>query len=147
MPIPVILAAAADMSKIAILAGVVVAVIVLVVAAISIRAQRASVMEERLGRYAEASTFLAIAEEEEKKKKEEKKPSQLTERLDGLLQKRSFGANWRSQLARADLKLTVSEYFALHVVSMIIMGFVALFLLGQGIVMTIVFGAIGIFLL
>ncbi len=132
MPVPIIII------------GAVVVVIILIITVLSIRSQRADIVEERLGRYSEASTFLAIAEEE---KKDEKKPSVLTERLDGLLQRRSFGANWRGQLARADLKLTVSEYLSLHVVSMIAMGVLAFFILFPGqIVMTIISGAVGIFL-
>ena len=132
MPVPIIII------------GAVVVVIILIITVLSIRSQRADIVEERLGRYSEASTFLAIAEEE---KRDEKKPSVLTERLDGLLQRRSFGANWRAQLARADLKLTVSEYLSLHVVSMIAMGVLAFFILFPGqIVMTIISGAVGIFL-
>jgi tight adherence protein B len=126
--------------------GAVVVVIILIITVLSIRAQRADIVEERLGRYSEASAFLAIAEEEERKS-EEKKPSALTERLDGLLQRRSFGANWRAQLARADLRLTVSEYLSLHIISMLAMAVLAFFILFPGqIVMTIVSGAVGIFL-
>jgi tight adherence protein B len=129
-----------------IIIGAVVVVIILIITVLSIRSQRADIVEERLGRYSEASTFLAIAEEEENRK-DEKKPSVLAERLDGLLQRRSFGANWRAQLARADLKLTVSEYLGLHVVSMIVSAMVGFFFLFHyDIVMTIISGAVGIFL-
>jgi tight adherence protein B len=127
--------------------GAVVAVVILIIAVLSIRAQRADIVEERLGRYTEASTFLAIAEEEEKKQKEEKKENALRVRVDELLSRRSFGANWRAQLARADLKLTVSEYLGLHVVSMIVAAMVGFFILFHyDIVMTIISGAVGIFL-
>ena len=128
-----------------IIIGAVLVVLILLIAVFSIRSQRGDVVEERLGRYTEGSTFLVAAEEEDKKG--DKKQSALTQRMEGLLQGRSFAANWRGQLARADLKLTVSEYMAVHVISMFGLGVLAFFILFPGnIVMTIVFGGIGIFL-
>jgi tight adherence protein B len=125
--------------------GAVVVVLILLVAVISIRSQRADVVEERLGRYTEGSTFLVAAEEEDKKA--EKKPSALAQRVEGMLQGQSFAANWRGQLARADLKLTVSEYLALHIISLFGMAVLAFFILFPGnVVMTIVAGGIGIFI-
>jgi len=43
---------------------------------ISIRSQRGDEVEERLGRYTEASTFMTLAESEEQA--DEKKPSALS---------------------------------------------------------------------
>src|SRR5262245_34920943 len=102
-------------------------VLILLIAVFSIRSQRSDVVEERLGRYTEASSFLAVAEEDQDK--DAKKPSALTQRMDSMLANRSFAANWRNQLARADLKLTVSEYFALHIISMFGLAFLAYFIL------------------
>jgi tight adherence protein B len=119
-------------------------VLILLIAIISIRSQRSDVVEERLGRYTEASTFLAVAEED---KEGEKKPSALTQRMDSMLANKSFAANWRNQLARADLKLTVSEYLGLHIISMVGMAFLAYFILfPQQVVMAIIAGGVGIFL-
>ncbi len=120
-------------------------VLVLIITVISIRSQRADVVEERLGRYTDASTFLALADEE--KQKEEKKTSVVADRLDSMLSRRSFAQSWRGQLARADLKLTVSEYLALHVISMIGVAILAFFILFPGqIVMAIIAAGVGIFI-
>ncbi len=120
-------------------------VLILIIAVISIRSQRSDVVEERLGRYTEASTFLALAEEE--KKSEEKKPGALAQRLDTVLSKRSFAAGWRGQLQRADLKLTVSEFLAFHIVSMVAVAVVCYFILfGGSAVLTIIGGGVGLFI-
>src|SRR5689334_24237812 len=99
-----------------------VVVLILIIAVISIRSQRADVVEERLGRYTEASTFMTLAEDEAKT--DEKKPSALSQQLDSVLSRRSFAAGWRAQLQKADLKLTVSEFFGLHILSMVAVGII-----------------------
>jgi tight adherence protein B len=123
-------------------------VVILIVATVSIRSQQSGgVVEERLGRYTDVGSFLAVQEEEDKKKEKEKKPSVLAEGVENLLARRSFGANWRSQLARADLKLTVTEYMGLHIVSMFFVAILGFFILFPGnIIMTIISGGVGIFL-
>src|SRR5256885_4689752 len=127
--------------------GAVIVVVVLIIAAISIRSQRSDIVDERLGRYTEASTFLATTDEEDERESKKKKKSALTERFEGMLQGKEFANGWRQQLARADLRLTVSEFLALHVISMIGSAVVAFFILfGGNIVLTIVFGGIGIFI-
>jgi tight adherence protein B len=90
-------------------------------------------------------SFLEL-EELPEDKPAEKKQSAIQERLDSLVSERNFGKKWRQQLSRADLKLTVSEYAAVHVISMF--GFFALgyfVLFGQQIVMAIVSGFVGFF--
>ncbi len=126
--------------------GAVIAIVILIIATVSIRRQRGDVVEERLGRYTEVGSFMAVAEDEKDKDKE-KGPSALTQRLDSMLQGRSFASGWKQQLARADLKLTVSEFMGLHVISMVAMAVAAFFILFPGqIVMTIVAGGVGIFI-
>lgn len=133
MPTPVIL-----------IGGIVVVILILIVATISIRSQRASVVEERLGRYTDLTTFAPIEDEDKEK---EKRPNALVERLEGALTTRSFGSNMRQQLARADLKLTVTEFLIAHVVSMFLAALLTFFIISPGnIVLTIVFGGIGLFL-
>src|SRR5687767_7644562 len=133
MPTPVLL-----------IGGIVIVILILIVATISIRSQRASVVEERLGRYTDLTTFAPIEEEGQEK---EKRPNALVERLEGALTTRSFGSNMRQQLARADLKLTVTEFLIAHIVSMFVAALATFFIISPGnIVMTIVFGGIGLFL-
>src|SRR5258707_14918037 len=100
----------------ALIIGIVLVIIVLIIATDSIRRQRGTVVEERLGRYTDLGSFVTVAEDDKKEK--EKKPSVIAERMEGLLSRGSFGTKWRGALARADLKLTVTEFLALHVISM-----------------------------
>jgi tight adherence protein B len=122
--------------------------IVLAITVMSIRRQRADTFEERLGRYTEPSALLSISEEADQEQKEkEKKESALAQKLDTALETRKFAQGWRTQLARADLKLTVSEYLALHVISMLGLAMLAFFILTPGqAVQTIIAGGIGFFL-
>jgi tight adherence protein B len=127
------------------LGGIALAIVILIIAAISIRGQRGGVVEERLGRYTEVGSFIAVADEDTKEK--EKKPSALTERLEGMLQNRGFATKWRSSLARADLKLTVTEFLALHVIAAFGLALITFMVLAPGnVVMTIVLGGVGLFL-
>jgi tight adherence protein B len=102
---------------IAVVAGVL-AVIILVVGISSIRSERQSAIEERLGRY--ASEYGSLLEEfDDLHTAPEDEPSALERRLESALSERGFARKWRVQLARADLKLTIAEYFAMHIISAI----------------------------
>ena len=122
--------------------AVVVAIGVIVWGIVSVRTEK-DIIEDRLSRIENASSsFMEL--EETPDEPAEKKPSAIQERLDSLVSERTFGKKWRQQLSRADLKLTVSEYAAVHVISMF--GFFALgyfVLFGNQIVMGIVSGFVG----
>jgi tight adherence protein B len=125
--------------------AVVIAIGVIIWGIISVRSEK-DIIEERLSRIENANMSFLELEELPEDKPVEKKSSALQERLDSLVSERNFGKKWRQQLSRADLKLTVSEYAAVHVISMF--GFFALgyfVLFGQQIVMAIVSGFIGFF--
>lgn len=125
--------------------GGVLVIVVGIVAVISIRGQNTSVVEERLGRYADYQ-FLPQVETDDNKREKEKKQSALTQRLDTVLSTRNFGKKWKVELARADLRLTVAEFAAAHVISAIGLGAFAYFVLfPQQIVMAIITAAVGIF--
>ena len=113
---------------------------------VSVRSEK-DMIEERLARIEDAGmSYLELDDLPETAPDERKKPSALQERLDAMVSERSFGKKWRQQLARADIKLTVSEYAAVHVISMF--GFFALgyfVLFGQQLVMAIVSGFVGFF--
>ena len=49
---------------------------------------------------------------------------QMAARLDNMLDQRGMAGNIRSQLRKADLKLTVSEYLLAHIVAAVIFGFI-----------------------
>lgn len=121
-----------------------VALVVIVVGVVSVRSER-DLVEERLGRYEQGyETFLDAEDEDgDKPKKDERK---ALDAIDKAIAKRPFAQKWRTQLARADLKLTVAEFAALHVVSVI--GFFSLgyFVLFRGdLIMSIVAGFVGFF--
>jgi len=96
----------------------VVAVFILIAGIISIRSERQQEIEERLERYAAeySSTQLAGTSTQDPEEAAAE-VSLLTARLDRALAEREFAKKWRVQLARADLKLTVAEYLALHVIA------------------------------
>jgi tight adherence protein B len=120
------------------------ALIVLVIGIRNVRSER-DVVEERLGRYDDSSyqSFLDDAEEETD---QTAKPTALESAINKAISDRPFAQKWRQQLARADIKLTVAEYAALHIISMIgffVLGYFVIF--GQELVMGIVSGFVGFF--
>lgn len=131
-------------SSLLILAGAIgLALVVLFFGIRSVRAERDS-LDDRLGRYEESNyqSFLDIEDEPE----DTKKNSQLETAIENAIKDRPFAQRWRQQLARADIKLTVAEYAALHIISMIgffLLGYFVLF--GQQLVMGIVSGFVGFF--
>jgi tight adherence protein B len=125
--------------------SVLLAVGVIIWGVISVRSEK-DIIEERLARIENANMSYLELDDLPETQTDEKKPSALQERLDSIVSERQFGKKWRQQLARADIKLTVSEYAALHVISMF--GFFALgyfVLFGQQLVMAIVSGFVGFF--
>lgn len=112
---------------------------------VSVRSEK-DLIEERLGRYEEGGqTFLDLTDEAETAE-DTKRESALRNRIDTLVADKPFAKKWRTQLARADIKLTVAEYAALHVISMF--GFFAIgyfVLFGQSLVLGVVSGFVGFF--
>lgn len=127
-------------------AGVVAALIV-VYGIISVRTEK-DLIEERLGSYEDTGmqSFLELTDEQVKAERNERRSTALQERFDNLVSERTFAKRWRQQLARADIKLTVSEYAALHVIAIFAFfaaGYFVLF--GQQLVMGIIAGFVGFF--
>lgn len=101
-----------------VIGGGLLALAMLGIGIVSMRSQRQQDIEERLGRYtSDYSSMLAEFADAEEIDYEEQQ-SLITRRLDAALADTGFAQKWRTQLARADLKLTVAEYAALHVISM-----------------------------
>lgn len=116
---------------------------------VNVRSEK-DLIEERLGRYEEEYTNVLKVEEDdeekERRKETEKRDSALRKRVDAIIADRPFAQRFRTQLARADIKLTVAEFAAVHVISMFaffIIGYFVLF--GQQVVMGIVAGFVGFF--
>jgi tight adherence protein B len=130
--------------EILILVGAVgLALVVLFLGIRSVRTQN-NVLEERLGRYEDSyQSFLDVEEEAVEPSEQE---TQLERAIEKAIAHRPFAQKWRTQLARADIKLTVAEYAALHVISMIgffALGFFVIF--QQQIVMAIIAAFVGFF--
>jgi tight adherence protein B len=126
-------------------AGLVAAVIV-AIGVFSARSER-DLIEERLGRGSsdDYESFLDLAEPQEEGDVEERRGA--LDALDNALAERGFGKKWRRQLARADLKLTVAEFAALHVFSMAGAFTLGYFVLFSGdLIFSIVAGFIGFFI-
>jgi tight adherence protein B len=113
---------------------------------VSVRTEK-DLIEERLGRYEEgAQGFLDLSDDLQEEEVEKKRESVLRNKLDTLVADKPFAKKWRVQLARADIKLTVAEYAALHVIStaaFFALGYFVLF--GQSLVMGVVSGFVGFF--
>lgn len=105
-----------------VIGGIVLLAVVALAAGLLLR-PRPSVVEERLGRYAEvgvAAPTPAAAPKE--------RASPLGDRLNKALQGRGFAVGIATDLARADLKFTVGEYVALMILcalGMALLGMVA----------------------
>jgi tight adherence protein B len=124
--------------------AVLLAIIILVVGIRSVRSER-NLLEDRLGRIDQAGyqSFLDI---EDDKPEKEDKPSALEKAIDSAIADRPFAQKWRQQLARADLKLTVAEFAALHIIAMIGFFVIAYFLLFRGqLVMAVLASFVGFF--
>jgi tight adherence protein B len=121
------------------------AIFIIIMGVISARSE-SDIIEERLGRSSgEYESFLTFQQEEDAPVADEK--GGALDALDNILAERSFGKKWRRQLARADLKLTVAEFFALHFVSMIAAFSFGFFIIFSGdLIFSIVLAFIGFFI-
>ncbi len=126
--------------------GILVAVVIVAAGIISAR-READLVQDRLGSLVGDSDFDPFEAVEE-----ESRGGGLRERgaaivaIDNILAERSFGKKWRLKLARADLKLTVAEFFLLHFVVMSVLFGLGYFLLFAGdLIFSIVLGFIGFF--
>lgn len=98
--------------------------------------------QARLGQFVGGGT-LDGADDEDKKKSSG--PSLLTQNLDQVIEERGLGKNLATELARADLKITVAEFWALNVIS--IVGVTALaWLIYGGFIMPLIGAVVGFFL-
>ena len=95
------------MTWILIIGGVFVLVLLIVGVIVSATSER-SLVEQRLGRY---------LEEDQPKGEREDERSIITDWVNRRVEKSSLGDRVARDLARADLKLKVAEYFALYVIT------------------------------
>jgi tight adherence protein B len=134
-----------DQLSLGILIGaIVLAVIVLFFGIRGVRSER-DLVEERLGRY-DDSSYQSFLDIEDDTSITSDKSSALETAIDRAISDRPFAQKWRQQLARADIKLTVAEYAAIHVIAMIGFFVGSYFILFAGdVVMSIIAGFVGFF--
>jgi tight adherence protein B len=125
-----------------IVGAVVIALVIVFIGVISARSER-DLVEDRLANYVGDVYEPIVAEVEEERPKD---GGVLLRGVDNMLSERRFGKKWRLQLSRADLRLTVAEFAALHIISMAGFFMIGYFLLFAGdMVFSIIAGFIGFF--
>lgn len=127
--------------------SIVTAMLVLGVGIYSTRRQQ-TLVDQRLGTLAAQNPYEPIlaTEELEDERLAKRERAAMVRRLDKALEKRTFGKKWRLQLSRADLRLTVGEFFATQFISMAAFFAVAYFLIFPAdLIPSILAGALGFF--
>jgi tight adherence protein B len=116
--------------------GVILLILLIIGVVVSITSDR-SIVEERLGRY--------LDEEGPAEVEKGNNRGMATEWLNRRVAKSSMGDRVSRELARADLKFKVAEYFALVFMSTLVVAFVA-YLIQPNMVSAVIGGVIGFFL-
>ncbi|MFO7322491.1 MAG: type II secretion system F family protein [Chloroflexota bacterium] len=126
-----------------VIAAAAVAVVILIVGVISVRSEK-DMIEQRLASFEQSTpVFLEL----DIKPEDDLEKETLKDRIDKSLAQRPFGRKWRQALSRADLKITVAEFMALHVITVIGMFLLSWFVLWpQQLVMGVVAGFVGFFI-
>ncbi len=120
------------MTWIIIIGGIILIIILIIGVVVSSNSERALV-EERLSQY--------LSDDKEDIDRDAQR-SVLTDWVSRRVEKTSFGDRVARELARADLKFKVAEYFALILISIVVSGFV-FWLLGSRHPISAVLGAVG----
>lgn len=89
-----------------------------VIAGVVVSRQGDTATQQRLGQFV-GGVDDEKSEEQTKNQKKTSSPSALTQSLDQVLEDRGIGKGLTTDLARADLKITVAEFWALSLISMI----------------------------
>jgi tight adherence protein B len=131
-----------SLSLVILLVAGLVAVLIVVIGIFTARKDR-SLVEERLGSIDAVDINPFTRVEDESGTMHEREQSTALKALDDILSERTFGKKWRQKLSRADLKLTVAEFFALHFISMAGVFALSYFILFSG---DVIFSIIGAFI-
>lgn len=124
------------MTPILLLGGGLLLLVLLIVGAVVAVTSEQSIVEERLGRYLEEERAVADAAS---------RRSLFTDWLNRRVARSSFGDRVARELARADLKFKVAEYFALVFISTFLTGFIA-WLLQPSWISAVIGGIVGLFI-
>lgn len=91
----------------------------IVVAGVSVSRQGDTATQERLGQFVGGLSSAEGSEDEQAAKQSGGSTSALTMSLEQVIEERGLGANLKTDLARADLKVTVAEFWSLTLISML----------------------------
>ncbi|KAB2906323.1 MAG: type II secretion system F family protein [Anaerolineae bacterium] len=114
----------------------------------TIRRDRQKQIEERLGRYTSeyGSQLSELLEAEGTQLHQATSIELLQEAADKAIAESNFASIWKSQLSRADLKLTPAEFLGMHFVSVIGFFLAAYLVVFRGnIILSLIAGVIGFF--
>jgi tight adherence protein B len=114
----------------------------IIVAGVVISRRGDTSTQQRLGQFVGG---VDKADENAEDKKRKTGPSLLTQNLDQVLEERGLGKGMATELARADLKITVAEFWALTLISIIGVGALS-FLIYGGFVMPLIGAVAGFFI-
>lgn len=116
-----------------------------IIAGVFVSRRGDSVTLERLDQFVGDSAAVAAGEQEARGREKVQTPSALTESLDRAIEERGLGKNLATELARANLKWTVAEFWAMNVISVILSAAIFWVIYG-GFILPLIGGAIGFFL-
>ena len=132
--------------EIMILGGSILAALLVLGVGIFATRRQSSLVDQRLGTLAAQNPYEPIVAPEELEDQGSRNNRQITRRLDKALESRTFGKKWRIQLSRADLRLTVGEFFASQFLAMASFFAIAYFVVFRAdIIPSILAGALGFF--
>lgn len=119
------------------------AIIALILGAHRLIRRDRTALDKRLRRY--GGRAYQLTDEQQKQAASTQVTQMLARRIEASLSGRTFAASLRTDLARANLRLTVGEFVILQLAATVGIGVVAWFISGTGLVGS-VFGAFGWFI-
>jgi tight adherence protein B len=117
-----------------------IAMLMIMGAGIALISGSRSAVDERLEEFVGSGEILDF--EPERAIREDR----VADRLDRSMSNRNFFRQIKTRMAKADLKLRVSEYIAIQLLAAAALGAVAYFVLGQNVIFVIIGAVIGIFI-
>lgn len=101
-----------------------------------------SEVDERMERYVGGATVAAVAIEQPQLRRE----PDVADRIDKAIGERGFTRNIKTRIAKADIKLRVSEYIAIQLISAVVVGLLIYLFLGSSLILAILAGFFGLFI-
>jgi tight adherence protein B len=137
------------MEIIAIVVFALIVIGVVIFGIVRLQQSRNADIEQVLGRYTTDydAAIQALENEQREFEEQQKQPESnaVVSALDNAIEGRDFAQNWKTQLARADLKITPAEYAVIHILSVGVFFVVGTFVIFGTPVLGIAAGMVGFF--